>query len=253
MNLHYEVTGPSNAPAIVLGHSLGATLASWDPQVAALAQRLRVVRYDVRGHGRSPVQPGPCEMADLGNDLLALLDGLGIERAHLLGLSLGGMSSMWLAARHPERVGRLIVCATSALLGPPEFWAGRAAAVRAGGCASIADAVVARWFTPGFRQRHPEVVADMRAMIASTPAEGYAVLCGAIGRMDLQGDLGAIRAPTLAIAGADDPATPPEHLERIAAAIPGGRVAVVPEAAHLLNVEQPERVTQLILQHLEVP
>src|SRR5262249_7454825 len=156
---------------IVLSNSLGATLAMWDPQVDVLAQRFRVVRYDMRGHGRSPVRPGRCEIADLGADLLALLDRLGIERAHLLGLSLGGMASLWTAARHPERVGRLIVCATSALLGPPEFWAGRAAAVRAGGCAAIAEAVVARWFTPAFRARRPEVVAEMRAMVASTPAE----------------------------------------------------------------------------------
>lgn len=248
--VHHEIAGPAGAPVVVLSGSLGSTLDMWDPQVAALARHFRVVRYDFRGHGQSPVPAGPYDIADLGADLLALLDGLGATRAHLVGLSLGGMVSLWTAAHHPERVDRLIACCTSARLGPAEAWAERAATVRAQGTATIADAVVARWFTPAFRARHPEVSARMRDMIAATPAAGYAACCGAIERMDLRPDLRAIRAPTLAIAAAADPAIPPAHLFEIAQAISDCRVVVVDEAAHLVNVEQPEKVTDLILAHL---
>jgi 3-oxoadipate enol-lactonase len=249
--VHHLVAGPADAPAVVFSHSIGATLATWEAQAAALARAFRVVRYDLRGHGRSPVPPGPYDIADLGGDLIALLDRLGIARAHLVGLSLGAMASLWTAARFPARVERLVVCCTAARLGPPEMWAERAATVRAQGTGAIADAAVARWLTPGFRARHPERTAELRAMIAATPAEGYAGCCAVIEKMDLRPELGAIRAPTLAVAGVDDPATPPDRLREIADAIPDGRLVVVPAAAHLASVEQPERVSELILQHLE--
>jgi 3-oxoadipate enol-lactonase len=248
--LHHVVQGPARATPLVLSHSLGATLAMWDPQAAALAGAYRVVRYDLRGHGLSPVPPGPYQMADLGADLIALLDRLGIERAHLVGLSLGAMVSLWVAAYHGNRVNRLVVCSTSAALGPPQAWADRAAQVRAGGTAIIADEVVARWFTPAYRQRHPARVAEMRALIAATPAEGYAACCGAIETMDLRPALAAITAPTLAIAAAGDPSTPPPHLQAIAQAIPGSQMVVVEEAAHLVNVEQAPQVNQLLAAHL---
>jgi len=248
--LHHQIDGPTHAPLLVMAHSLGSTLAMWQPQVPELARTFRVVRCDLRGHGRSPAPPGPYEIADLGADLVALLDRLGAARAHVCGLSLGGMVSMWVAAHHPERVGRMVLCCTSAQLGPPERWVERAAAVRAGGTAAVADDVVARWFTPRFRALHPEIVAAHRGTIASSPADGYIACCGAIERMDLRADLASIRAPTLAVAGADDPSTPPEHLLRIAEAIPGARAVVVERAAHLANVEQPERVTRLLLDHL---
>jgi 3-oxoadipate enol-lactonase len=248
--VHALVEGPAGAPVVVLSHSLGATLAMWQPQVPELARRFRVVRYDLRGHGRSPVPPGPYDIADLGGDLLALLDRLAVARAHLVGLSLGGMVSLWVAAHHPSRVDRLAVLCTSAQLGTPEGWRARAAAVRAGGVGAVSDGVIARWFTPGFRAREPARVAEHRAMLAATPAEGYAACCGAIERMDLRGDLAAVRAPTLAIAGADDPSTPPEHLRRIVGAIPSARLAVVDGAAHLASVERPAEVTALVLAHL---
>jgi 3-oxoadipate enol-lactonase len=249
-SLHYVLEGKSDAPALVLSHSLGATLETWDPQAHALAQHFQLVRYDLRGHGRSPVPPGPYDIDDLGVDLLALLDRLGIARAHLCGLSLGGMVSLWVASHYPERVDRLVVCCTSARLGPASAWAERAALVRAKGTAAVADAVVARWFTPEFQAREPERVALMRAMIAATPAVGYADCCGAIERMDLRPYLGAIRAPSLAIAGAEDSAIPPDHALRIAEGIRFGRAVVVERAAHLANAEQPERVTELVLGHL---
>jgi len=251
VRVHAVVEGPAGAPAVVLSHSLGTTLEMWAPQAAALARRFRVVRYDLRGHGRSPVPPGPYEIADLGGDLVRLLDDLAIARAHLVGLSLGGMVSMQVAARHPARVRRLAVCCTAAQLGTPESWHERAAVVRARGTAAVADGVLGRWLTPAFVGRHPARAEELRAMLLATPPAGYAACCEAIGRMDLRPELGAIRAPTLAVAGADDPSTTPEHLRRIADAIPGARLAIVEEAAHLANVEQPEQVTALLSAHLE--
>lgn len=248
--LHHRIDGPADAPVVVLIHLLGGSHAMWEPQLHALAPGHRVVRCDLRGHGASPVPDGSYEMADLGTDVLALLDHVGARRAHLVGISLGGMVAMWLAARHPERVDRLVVISTSAHLGPPERWRERAARVRADGVEAIADDVVSRWFTPGFLARQPAEVAAVRRMLVATPAAGYAACCGAIERMDLTGDLPSIRAPTLAIAAADDASTPPEHLRRIAAAVPGARVVVLEDAAHLTTIERAGEVNALLLEHL---
>jgi 3-oxoadipate enol-lactonase len=236
---------------LLLINSLGADLSMWEPQMPALAGRFRVIRYDARGHGRSPVPRGRYALADLGRDALALLDQLGVSRAHVCGLSLGGMTAMWIAARAGHRVDRLVLFCTSARLGPPRAWAQRSAAVRAGGTAAVADAVVERWVTPGFAAAHPDVVARLRAMIAATPAAGYAGACAAIEEMDLRAELPAIGAPTLVIAGADDPATPPEHGAAIAAAIPGARLEVLPGAAHLASFEQAAAANRLILEALD--
>jgi len=244
--LNYTVDGPEDAPPLVLGSSLGTTTELWRAQLPELAARFRVVRYDHRGHGASPVPSGPYQLSDLGGDVLAVLDHLGLERAHVAGVSLGGMVGMWLAAAAPERVDRLALVCTSALLGPPEVWQERAAAVRAGGMAAVVDTVLARWFTPGFLAAHPDTVEWIRAMLASTPPEGYASCCAAIETMDLTPVLGRIAAPTLVVVGADDPATPREHGERIAAGIPGARLEVVPDAAHMAVVEQPAAVTGLL-------
>ena len=246
----FTVDGPEDAPPVVLSNSLGSTPTMWDPQLPALLERLRVVRYDHRGHGASPVPPGPYELDDLGADVLALLDRLGFERVHWCGLSLGGMVGMWMAIHAPERIDRLVLCCTSAKLGPPETWADRAATVREHGVDAVADAGIERWLSPAFLDRQPEIAARVRAMLASTPAEGYAACCGVIERMDQTARLGEIRAPTLVIAGADDPATPPEHGARIADAVPGARLEIVAGARHLATIERPQAMTDLILGHL---
>jgi 3-oxoadipate enol-lactonase len=253
VRLHRVVEGPEDGPVVVLGGSLGSDLRMWAPQVAPLvAAGFRVVRYDTRGHGASPVPPGPYDLEDLGADLLALLDELGVARAHLVGLSLGGMTGMWLGAHAPDRVASLVLCCTSAKLGPPRMWADRARTVRAEGTAAVAEAGVSRWLTPGYAERNPAEAEFLRAMIAAVPAEGYAACCGAIERMNLLDALPKITAPTLVIAGADDPATPPEeHARPIADGIPGARLEVVANAAHLGNHEQPEEFGRLILGHLE--
>ncbi|TYB39700.1 3-oxoadipate enol-lactonase [Micromonospora sp. AP08] len=250
VDVHAVVEGPEGAPVVVLSPSLGSTHAMWEPQAVSLRDRFRVVRYDHRGHGESPVPPGPYELADLGADVLRLLDRLEVQAAHFCGLSLGGMTGMWLAAHAPERVRRLVLCCTSARLGPPEFWAERADLVRREGTAAVADGVVTRWFTPGWVRSHPEVVRDMQAMVAATPAEGYASCCSAIRRMDLTDALPRIRAKTLVIAGYEDPSTPPEHSHAIAEGIRDARLEVLSPAAHLANVEQPEALTRLLVEHL---
>ena len=244
-----QFAGAQGAPVLVLSNSLGSTGAMWDPQVPRLVDRLRLVRYDHRGHGGSPVPPGPYSLDDLGADALALLDRLDLERVHWCGLSLGGMVGMWMAINAPERIDRLVLCCTSAQLGPAEMWADRAKTVRAEGVEAIADAGIGRWLTEGFIEREPEKTAAVRAMLAATPDEGYASCCAAIEHMDLIPELGAIRAPTLVIAGRHDPATPPEHGERIAAGIQGARLEPV-DAAHLATIEQPDVMTELIAGHL---
>jgi 3-oxoadipate enol-lactonase len=250
--LHHEIAGPPDAPVLLLGGALGTNLDVWDPLVEALAERLRVVRYDHRGHGRSPVPPGPYEIADLGGDVLALLDELGVRRAHPAGVSIGAMVAMWLGAHAAERVDRLVLICTSAHMAPASRWAQRAADVLAAGSVeAVADAVVDRWLTPPFAAEHPELRAWLRAMLAGQPPDGYAACCGAIERMDLRDDLPLITAPTLVVSGADDTAAGPEHQELIAAAIPGARHVSLPGAAHQAAVEQPAAATRLILDHLE--
>ena len=249
--LHHDVSGPADAPVLLLLGSLGSTIAMWGPQLPALAERFRVVRADHRGHGGSPVPPGPYHLDDLAGDALALLDRLEVRTASVVGLSLGGMVAMRLAAHHPDRVDRLALLCTSAQLGPPSAWRQRAALVRADGTGAVAVAAMERWFTPSYRAERPGDVAAAERMVAGTPAEGYAGCCGALETADLRQDLAAIAAPTLAIAGAQDPSTPPEHLRAIAAGIPGARLLVLDGAAHLANLEQPAAVTAALLTHLD--
>ncbi len=249
--VHYERSGPSEGPAVILAPSLGTELSMWEPQANRLVDRFQLIRYDLRGHGRSPVPAGPYSIAQLGADLLALLDRLELERASLCGISIGGMSSMWVTAHAPSRVDRLVVCCSSARIDPEARYGERAAIVREHGVEEIADAVLARWFTPPFAQANVDVVERMRARLLGTPREGYAGCCEALAAMDLRAALPLIEAPTLVIAGRDDPALPPEHGRRIAGAIPGSRLEVVPDAAHLANIEQPTVVGDLIVHHLD--
>ena len=252
VEVHHVVTGREDAPVVVLSNSMGADLRMWDGVVAALEEHFRVVRYDTRGHGQSPGAPGPYSMDDLADDYLALLDNLGVEKAHLVGLSLGGMMGIRLAARDPERVDRLVLLCTAAFLDVGPAYTERAAQVRAEGTASVAEGVVSRWFTPDHLEQHPDVREQHVAMCAATSAEGYAGSCEAIAAMDLRPDLAQVTAPTLAIAGADDPATPPSYLREFADGVVDGRLVVVPDAAHLAATQQPEAVASAILEHLGV-
>jgi len=246
----YTVDGAADAPVVVLSNSLGATRAMWDPQVPALAERFRVVTYDTRGHGQSPAPAGPYTQDDLVDDLIALLDEVGGSRAHVAGLSLGGMTAMRLAVREPQRVDRLALLCTSAKPDPQPFL-DRAATVRSGGTAPLAPAVAGRWLTPEYAAEHPELVAKLEAMIASADDEGYASCCEVVASVDLGADLARITAPTLVISGWDDMALPPNHQKLIADSIPAAELVTVSPGAHLANLEQTVQVTGLLLGHFD--
>ena len=252
VGLHCEPAGDLGAPPLLLGSSLGTTAAMWAPQVQALAGAHALYAFDHRGHGRSPAPAGPYTIAELGADVLALMDRLGLDRVAYCGLSLGGMVGQWLLANAPQRITAAVLISTGAHLPPADTWTERASTVRAaGGPEPIADMIVGRWFTPGYARAHPEVVARHRAMIAATPAEGYAGCCEAIGAMDLRAGLPGGTVPTLVSAGGQDPSIPPAHGRGIAAAIPGARYEELTPAAHLASVERAAEVSALIAEHLE--
>lgn len=241
--LFYDLSGPPDAPVVVFANSIGATLEMWDAQARALAGRYQVLRYDARGHGRSPVVDRPSTIGTLAEDMAGLLDELDFHRAHVVGLSLGGMTAQQFAATWPDRVHGLVLMATGNHM--PDGWEARAATVRAEGMGAIVEAVMGRWFTPGFLDA-PEAMAVRQRFLANDP-RGYAVCCGAIGAMDLREADAAIRAPTLIIAGAADPATPPAMSEDIRSRIPGAELIVLPHAAHILNIERAELVNRHLL------
>ena len=217
----------------------------WEPQLPAL-DGLDVIALDHPGHGGAPVPAGPIDLARLGRGVLAALDERGVERASFCGLSLGGGVSMWLAANAPHRVDRLVLACTRAQFGDPQSWDDRAATVRQHGMEAIADAVLERWFTPGFPDR-----ARWRAMMTSIDPEGYARCCEALRDADLREEIRRIEAPTLVIAGAEDPSISAEEVELLVSRIPGARLVTIEGAAHLANVEQPEAFTAALLSHLE--
>ncbi|NNM71715.1 3-oxoadipate enol-lactonase [Enterovirga aerilata] len=249
VELFYELSGPDGAPVIAFSNSLGTRLEMWDAQERALSGEFRCLRYDTRGHGRSETTPPGFSVDDLAEDLNGLLDGLGIARAHVVGLSLGGMTGQALAVLHPEKVDRLVLVATAAYLPPETLWQERAEIVRAKGMAALADNVIQRWFTPP-EQASQGALATRRILLESIDPQGYANCCLAIGRMDLRPRIGSIRAPTLVVSGAQDPATPVAMGEEIASLVPGAEFAVVPDAAHLIAVERAEALTAHIARFL---
>ena len=254
VELNYAIDGLDTAPVLLMGGSLGTTLSMWDPQLQGLSAAARLIRFDQRGHGASPAPSGPYTIDDLGGDVLALMDRLGLERVAYCGLSIGGMIGQWLAINAPGRIDRLILLCTSPYLPAEQEWRDRAATVReAGGPEVVADAVLGRWFTPEFAERNPEVVARHRQMIASIPAEGYAGCCEAIATMDLRPGLDRVTAQTLVICGAEDPTVPPATGRELAVAIPGAGFVVLDPGAHLLSAERATEVSALIAGHLHAP
>jgi 3-oxoadipate enol-lactonase/4-carboxymuconolactone decarboxylase len=237
----------------VLINSLGTTSEMWAPQLPSLVSHRRVVRYEHRGHGGAGTPAGPYSIADLGLDLIELLDHLGIDRASLCGVSLGGMVAMWTAMRHPERIDRVVLACTAAHLPPADAWYERAVFVRANGTASLLEASLGRWFCPGFPDRHPDTAARVAAMLSAADPAGYAWCCEAIAAMDQRASLAAISAPTLVLAGARDPVTPPSTGLALHEAIPDSAFVVLAGAAHLANLEQPEHFTAAVLDHLLEP
>lgn len=246
----YTLEGPEDAPVVVLSNSLGATMAMWQPQAEALARRFRVLRYDTRGHGASGLHAAHdaasgYTLVDLGGDVLRLLDGLGIGQAHFCGISMGGITGLWLAIHAPDRLRKLVVANSAARIGACSGWAERAEQVRAAGMDGVADGAAGRWFTPGFRSRAAPVVQTLVDSLRATPPAGYAACCLALAEADLRAQIGAIRAPTLLIAGLHDPVTTVADAHDMREHIPHAKLATL-EASHLSNIEaEPEFTRQL--------
>ncbi|WP_371476563.1 3-oxoadipate enol-lactonase [Kitasatospora sp. NBC_00315] len=251
--LHHRTDGPDNAAALLLGPSLGTSLAVWDPQVPELARHHRVVRFDLPGHGGSPAAllPAGAGVADLARLVLDLADHLGIDRFAYAGISLGGAIGTHLAVHHPERLSSLALICSSARFGNPEAWRERARTVRDHGAGPVADSAAGRWFTAGFQDTPAArtLVADHRG---ADPA-GYAACCDVLAALDLRAGLHRIDAPVLVVAGRDDPATPPVHARELADHIPGATLLEIPGAAHLAGVERPQAVLAALLAHLGPP
>lgn len=250
LRTHYRLDGNPEAPVLVLSNSLGTNLAMWAPQMPTLARAYRVLRYDTRGHGQTSVTPGPYTIAQLGQDVVALLDQLQIARAYFCGLSMGGMIGMWLGWNAPARLQRLVLSNTAAQIGTAESWNSRIETVEREGMKPVAAAVIKRWFTPEFRTASPERVGPIQAMLENAPPEGYVGCCAAVRDMDQRDAVGGIKIPTLIVAGRRDPATPPVASKFLMEHILGARYVEL-EAAHLSNVEQAERFTEAVAEFLD--
>ena len=245
MNLDYQLDGPDGAPVIVLSNSLGTTRAMWQPQIEALTAHFRVLRYDTHGHGKT-TKNGKVTLAQLGEDVIALLDHLNIDRAWFCGISMGGLTGLWLGRFAPERFHGLAVANTAARIGDQASWLSRARAVRQEGMAVVAAGAADRWFTHAFRQKAPEVVEALCHQLTHTDAEGYAACCEALAAADLRGEVGQIPLPTLIIAGESDPVTTVGDAHFLQQQIPASEVVVL-AASHLSNIEAPKSFTSALL------
>jgi 3-oxoadipate enol-lactonase len=249
------IDGDAGAPALILSNSLGTTLEMWDPQVAAFSEHYRLIRYDTRGHGGSPITPGPYSFADLGQDVLAVLDALGIAKAAFCGISMGGHTGLWLGIHAGSRFNAIAVCNSAAKIGTPQGWNERAAMVREGGHASmqaLAASSPGRWFSADFVHSQPGAVQRAQAWIAGIAPQGYAACCEALATSDLREDLGLITIPTLLLAGASDPVTTVADAQTMQMGIAGAELAVV-SASHLSNLEAPKAFDQAVLRFLSTP
>lgn len=254
-SLSYELHEPRKRSAagdstVLLLGSLGSDRSMWSEQVRALAQSFRVLAVDLRGHGGSEVIDGPSTVEELALDIVSVIDSLEIDRVHMVGLSLGGAVALEMGIRYPERLDSLALICTSAKFGESQPWMDRAALVRKDGMEALASAVASRWVSPGKAEASPELMARLERMVLSTSAEGYASACEALAAYDVRAELGSIKAPVLAIAGANDPATPPASLQEILDGVGHGRLVVLDPAAHVPTFEQSEKLSDLLQQHV---
>jgi len=247
--IHYALEGPASRPVVVLSNSLGTDFSMWDPQIPEFTKSFRVLRYDTRGHGKSSITPGDYSADQLANDVLALADSLNLGRFHFCGLSMGGMTGMWLAANSPQRLNRLIISSAAAKFGTLEMWNKRMDSIRKQGMKPAAAAVIERWFTPPFRAKNPSTVANIQRILESTNLEGYISNCAAVRDFDFRDQLGKIGAPTLLISGAHDPSTTPADGRFLADHIRGARYVEL-NGAHLCNVEDAALFTQKVVAFL---
>ncbi len=251
VQLRVEHTPRPGAPALLLLNALGTSLEMWDDQFAALSERFELIRFDARGHGKSTIGAQPeATMEQLATDALNVLEACGVARAHLCGVSLGGMIAMHIATRSPDCVLKAVLCSTSPHMPTRENWQTRIQSVLSQGPAALVDATMQRWFTPQFHQEHPEHVARIRAMFLETSPQGYAACCAAIRDMDQREGIRGITAKTLVISGAADTSTTPENARFIASSIPESKLVSL-EAAHLVNIERAEEFNGALIEFLQ--
>lgn len=251
IRIHYELSGRQDGPVVLFSNSLASTLNMWDWQMPAFEPRYRVVRYDSRGHGRSDAPQGPYSIEMLVDDAVGLLDHLGIEKAHVVGLSKGGMVGLRMATLHPDRVDRLAACDTSAYVGAPDVWETRIRTVEEQGLAAIAPATIDRWFTKPFQERDPAAIDRIRAMIVNTPVAGFVGCARAIMAMDQRQTIETVAAPTLVVVGAEDSGTTPDMAREIHRRVAGSRLEILADAAHLSNIEQQAAFDAAVLGFLD--
>lgn len=252
IGMNCELTGKPNASVVVLSHSLGSSLEMWDPQIGPLSARFRVLRYDTRGHGESEAPKGPYSLDLLAEDVTALMDELGVEKADFVGLSMGGMVGQGLALAHADRFRRFVLCDTTSII-PEEaqpVWQERIERVRREGMQAVADETIERWFTPQFRRLGPPEVEKIRKQLLKTPLEGYLGCIEAIRRLNYLQRLSQIKKPTLIIVGEKDEGTPVDAAMSMHERIGGSRLKVIPSAAHLCNVEQSEAYNEALMDFL---
>ncbi|MGZ3218360.1 3-oxoadipate enol-lactonase [Paracoccus sp. T5] len=246
--LHYRIDG-TDGPWLTFCNSLGTDLRMWDPQIVEMSRHFRILRYDRRGHGRSSAPPPPFRLADLGGDVIVLLDALKIERTHFCGLSIGGLTGQWLGIHAGDRVDRIAVCATAARIGTAESWHARIDEVKANGLHGLIAATAERWFTSDYRAARPDIVKPILDSFAAASVNGYTGCCAALAEADLRGQLAQITRPLLAISGSDDPVCPPTDLAAIAEAVQDGRHLALP-GRHIVNVEAASRFTTALTDFL---
>ncbi len=240
LEVAYKLEGPPGKPIVLMSNSLMSDHSMWDPTVPALLNHYRLLRYDTRGHGQTTVTAGPYSIAQLADDAVGLMDALGIASAHIMGLSMGGMIAQQIGARYPDRVESLLLCDTASEMPPRSMWEERLAIARKDGIPGLAESTIKRWFTAPFIERAPEAIAKVRAMILTTPLEGYINCASAVRDMAQTTMLLKIKAPTLVITGRQDPACTVEQSTVLHRMIDTSKMVVIENAAHLSNIEQPE-------------
>lgn len=248
--LEHRFDGPSSGPLVLMLPALGAKWSMWEPQMPELTRHMRVLRVNHRGHGASPAPPGEYTVGELADDVLALLDARGVERAAVVGACLGGMIALHLARLAPDRVERLVLLSTTARATPAGRWGELAAQARTSGARIAAPDITRCWFTPAFAEQRPDVVARMSEEAARVDTAGFAGGCAAVSGADHRKALAGLRVPTMVVSAAHDPVAPPAHGRRVAALIPRACFEVVRGAAHLLNIERADRINEVLVEHL---
>ncbi len=251
IEINYVIEG--EGPVVTMSHSLACNLSMWDEQARVLRERHRVLRFDTRGHGQTSAPPGPYSLAQLADDLLGLLRGLGIERTHFVGLSMGGMIGQVFALAHPTMVESLVLCDTTSRYpaAAAATWEERIRTVGAQGMAPMVEPTLGRWFTAPFRVERPDLMGRVGTMIRQTPPDGYIGCCHALPKIDVTDRLRELHCPTLVIVGEEDPGTPVQMAREIQAALPAAELAILRSASHLSNLEQPHEFNRVLLRFLD--